>query len=233
MKFLKGIIALLPLAVTAAVLPFMPVQVPMHYDVNGNIDRMGSRYELLLLPLLIILIVYVSVFVTKHYAKRSESANDSEAKSAKANIRVLSITSLAVPVIFGALQCGVLYMTYRNANADSVAVNSRFIVRLAFILVGMMCIGLGSLMPKTEINHFFGFRVTWSMYNDNTWKKSNRLGGICFAVIGLLMIVTAALAPVTLVAVLSVGYLLAATIILLIYAHRIYREEKEKDETST
>ena len=66
MKIAKGIIALLPLVITAAVLPFMPESVPMHYDINGNIDRMGSRYELLLMPLLIIVIVAVSAFVMKH-----------------------------------------------------------------------------------------------------------------------------------------------------------------------
>ena len=225
MKKLKGILALIPLVITAAVLPFMPERVPMHYDIEGNVDRMGSRYELLLMPLLIIVIVAVSLFVAKHYAQRAESADSAEANSAKANSKVLHITSLAVPVIFGVLQCGILYMTYRNANSPETQVNSDLIVRLTFILIGAMCVVMGNFMPKAPRNNLFGFRVTWSIYNDNTWRKTNRMGGIFFVVIGLLMVITAALAPVKLAAMLSFVYLMGATAILLIYARKVYNDE--------
>lgn len=229
MKIAKGIIALLPLVITAAVLPFMPESVPMHYDINGNIDRMGSRYELLLMPLLIIVIVAVSAFVMKHYAKMAESSDDSQANSAKANRKVLNIITLAVPVVFGALQCGILYMTYRNAQASDISVNSDLIVRLAFILTGVMCVVLGNYMPKTARNHFFGFRVSWSLYNENTWRKCNRMGGIVFMITGLLIIVTAAVVPAIAIVFLSLGYILAATVGLLIYAHKVYKVELAKE----
>ena len=229
MKKLKLLIALVPLVITAAVLPLFPERVPMHYNIEGNVDRMGSRYELLLMPLIILLVVAVSSFATKHYVKRAECADESEAKTAKANTKVLGITSLAVPVVFGALQCGILYMTYRNATAQNIEVKSDLIVRLTFILIGLMCVVMGNFMPKAPRNNLFGFRVTWSMYNDNTWKKCNRMGGIFFVMIGLLMIVTSALVPVTLVAILSLVYLFGATIILLIYSYKVYKEEKASE----
>lgn len=225
MKYIKGLVALIPLVITAAVLPMMPERVPMHYDAQGNVDRMGSRYELFLMPLLILLIVAVSELASKHYAKRAESADESEAKTAKANTKVLGITSLAVPALFGALQCGILYMTYRNAKAESVAVNSDLIVRLSFILIGIMCVVFGYIMPKTERNNFFGFRVSWSLYNDSTWKKCNTLGGILFVIIGLLMIVTSAVVPAMAVPFLTIGFLLVGTVILLIYAYKVYKDE--------
>ena len=39
------IISFIALAGTAIVLPYMPDSVPMHYDMSGNIDRWGSKYE--------------------------------------------------------------------------------------------------------------------------------------------------------------------------------------------
>ena len=229
MKKLRGIVALLPLVVTAAVLPFMPEQVPMHYDVEGNVDRMGSRYELFLMPLLILLIVAVSSFVTRHYAKRAESADESEAKTARANSKVLGITSLAVPVVFGALQCGILYMTYRNATSRHTEVNSDLIVRLSFIMIGVLCVVLGNFMPKAPRNNLFGFRVSWSLYNDSTWKKCNRIGGIVFVIIGLLMIVTSAVVSAIAVPFLTLVYLLVGTVILLIYARKVYQDETQAE----
>jgi len=233
MKILKGIIALLPLAITAAVLPFMPEQVPVHYDINGNVNRYGSRYELLLMPLLIILIVASSAFAAKHYSLRASGPDDNrEVKTARANIRSLRITSLVIPAIFGVLQCYILYMTYRNARAQSVDVDSALIVRVAHILIGIMCIVFGNLMPRTERNNVFGFRTTWSMYNDNTWRKCNRMGGIFFVVIGLLIIVTSAVAPPTAGIFFLLGYLLVGTVILTVYSYRVYKAEKELERPS-
>jgi Protein of unknown function (DUF1648). len=227
MKYFKGIMALLPLVITAAVLPFMPERVPMHYDINGAVDRMGSRYELLLMPLLIILILAVSALAMHHYAERAKGPEDDrDAKAARANIKSLRITTLAVPLIFGVLQCYILYMTYQNATAKSVKVDSMLIVRVAYILIGIMCIVFGNLMPRTERNNVFGFRTSWSMYNDNTWRKCNRLGGIFFIVIGLLMIVTAAVVPPMASTFLVLGYLLVGTVILIFYSHKVYKEEK-------
>ena len=226
MKILRWMIALLPLAITAAVLPIMPEQVPMHYNIEGAVDRMGSRYELLLLPVIIILVVAVSGFSMKHYEKRADSADGSEAKSARMNVKVLKISSFAVPVIFGALQGGVLYMTYRNAKAEHVEVNSDLIVRLSVILIGIMCIVFGIIMPKTERNNVFGFRVTWSMYNENTWKKCNTFGGIVFVIIGLLMMISSAIVPAAFVIFLMLGYLLAGTVVMLVYSYKVYKAEK-------
>lgn len=229
MKILKWIVALIPLAITAAVLPMMPEQVPMHYDINGAVDRMGSRYELFLLPVIIILVVAVSGFTKAHYEKRAETSDGSEAKSARMNARVLKISSFAVPVIFGALQCGVLYMTYRNAKAENVEVNSDLIVRLSVILIGIMCVVFGIIMPKTERNNVFGFRVTWSMYNENTWKKCNTFGGIVFVIIGMLMIISSAIVPAAFIIFLMLGYLLVGTVVMLVYSCKVYKEEKASE----
>ena len=226
MKILRWMIALLPLAITAAVLPMMPEQVPMHYDINGAVDRMGSRYELFLLPVIIILVVAVSGFTKTHYEKRADSADGSEGKSARMNVKVLNISSFAVPVIFGALQGGVLYMTYRNATAEHVEVNSDLIVRLSVILIGIMCVIFGMIMPKTERNNVFGFRVTWSMYNETTWKKCNTFGGIVFVIIGLLMMISSAIVPAAFVIFLMLGYLLLGTVIMLVYSYKVYKAEK-------
>ena len=49
-------------------------------------------------------------------------------------------------------------------------------------------------MTKAKRNTVVGFRTAWSMYNDNTWRKSNRFGAISIVVAGVLTIITAAFA---------------------------------------
>jgi len=52
------IITALPVVVTVCLLPFTSSKVPLHYDALGNINRWGSKYELLLFPLVIIAFGY-------------------------------------------------------------------------------------------------------------------------------------------------------------------------------
>ena len=233
MKIIKGILALLPLAITAAVIPFMPDTVPMHYDINGNVSRYGSRYELMLMPLLIILVMGVSAFTMKRYTKLAQGPDDNRnVKIAKANLRSLRIISLVFPVIFGVLQCYILYKTYRNAYEPAAKIDSVMFVRVANILIGVMCVVFGNMMPKIERNNLFGFRTAWSMYNDNTWAKCNRLGGIFFVVIGLLIIVTSAIVPPTASVFFLLGYLFVGTVILTVCSYRIYKAEKALENPS-
>ena len=56
MKKIMWAISIVSLAGTAVVLQFMPENVPMHYDMSGNIDRWGSKYENLIFPAIIILL---------------------------------------------------------------------------------------------------------------------------------------------------------------------------------
>ncbi len=226
MKVIKGILALLPLVITAAVLPIMPEQVPMHYNIEGAVDRMGSRYELLLLPVLVLLVVAVSELAAGHYARRAEGPeDDKDVKAARINAKTMHIISYALPVFFGVMQVCVLYMTYRNSMADNKEVNSEMIVRVTHICLGIMFAVFGYYMPKTERNNMFGFRTKWSMYNDNTWHRCNKLGGIIFIIVGLLLIITAAVLPANAITFTMLGYLLIATVILIVYSRKVYKEE--------
>ena len=52
------ILIIFPVVVTVSLLPFIGSKVPLHYDALGNINRWGSKYELLLFPIVIIAFGY-------------------------------------------------------------------------------------------------------------------------------------------------------------------------------
>ena len=89
-------------------------------------------------------------------------------------------------------------------------------------------------MTKTRRNNTVGLRITWSVYNDNTWRKSNRFGAFSFIIAGALTIITALLmksAGGTTMAML--GYLILATIATLVYAYRVYVQEKNSERNNS
>ena len=46
------ILAVLPLLLTAAVYPAYPDVIPVHYNIEGVVDRYGGKIELFILPLI-------------------------------------------------------------------------------------------------------------------------------------------------------------------------------------
>ncbi len=71
-----------------------------------------------------------------------------------------------------------------------------------------------------------GVRVSWSLYNETTWRKSNRFGAVAMMVAGVLTILTAAFMKSSILATMvSQGYLCLATIATVIYANRMYKKE--------
>ena len=80
-------------------------------------------------------------------------------------------------------------------------------------------------MTKTRINSAIGVRVSWSMYNDNTWRKSNHFGAIVSIVTGILIILTSAFLNFTGATIATIGLITLSMIIILIYAHKVYVEE--------
>ena len=51
-KILYIVLMALPILVTLALLPSMPDQVPMHYGFDSQVNRWGSKYEMLIFPVL-------------------------------------------------------------------------------------------------------------------------------------------------------------------------------------
>ena len=71
MKQLTRMIAALCLFVTLLVLRELPAVIPAHYDFAGNVTRYGSKYELLILPVVLLLLSFGSRFLLLHLERRN------------------------------------------------------------------------------------------------------------------------------------------------------------------
>ena len=86
-------------------------------------------------------------------------------------------------------------------------------------------------MTKTRINGVIGIRVSWSMYNDNTWRRSNRFGAIVIIIEGIVAIAGALLLKNAFRAIIvTLVFGCAAVAATLIYAHKVYVQEIEAEK---
>ena len=120
MKQLTRMLAALCLFVTLLVLRELPAEIPAHYDFAGNVTRYGSKYELLILPVILLLISFGSRFLLLHLRRKAEQAgSDKERQAAAANAKVVVIVIFSQTLILSCIQGVVLYNTVLALRGES------------------------------------------------------------------------------------------------------------------
>ena len=230
MKKLTWGIALLPLIATAVAVNFLPEKVPTHYNASGEIDNWGSRNSAFLLPIFIIIFTSIFEVIVRGMQSRAVDCENS-ADRAKQNIKVLQ---KIVPWVIGAMAAFQFVMLVKMC-ADSHADISNMPIdgmRIYAFIFGLIFIPIGNSVSKTRRNGLIGFRLKWTLYNDVTWQKSNFFGGVCLMLVGVCTMISTAFVSGLAALLLMVAYLNVAIVVMMVYAKRVYDEEKAKGETS-
>ena len=226
MKLLSRISAFLPLAVSLIWLQFLPDQVPIHYDLSGNIDRWGSKWENLIMPGVVLIMGLVFWLVAKFEFKKAVE-NEKAMAHAKTNAKVLQIAMVATGLLFAVLQGFLLYGAGREV-AENATKSSVDLSRVTVIGFGVLYTILGNYLPRAKKNSYVGFRCGWSMYNDVTWLKTNRFAGWISIISGVLIVLCAILLPGAWAMPSFLILLSLSLFISLIYAARVYQKEKKE-----
>jgi uncharacterized membrane protein len=61
--------------------------------------------------------------------------------------------------------------------------------------VGILFIIIGGLMERMPPSWFMGIRTPWTLSNDDVWRKTHQVGGVCFILAGLILIVAGFVKP--------------------------------------
>ncbi|MDE5781455.1 MAG: DUF1648 domain-containing protein [Lachnospiraceae bacterium] len=177
-KTVYYILMYLPLVVALIALPFLPERIPAHYGFDNQVDRWGSKYEALLYPIATVIMGYFLLAMSRLAAKKEEHGEN--------NKKITIVTGILVLILYNVLNGYFLY-TYFNKveNLSSISLD---INQLIFGIVGVLMIVTGNIMPKLRMNSIIGLRTHWSMKNEITWKKCQRIGGISFIIGGIIVI---------------------------------------------
>ena len=214
------IITFIPLIVTLILINFLPAEVPMHYDFEGNIDRWGSKYEQLILPVVTIVMTLFMQALIWFYSKQSDKTEDEKKKAElKSNINVLYIVSIATTVMFIVLQGVFLYQAFEaTPETTTMTVDINQIIT---VMLGVILIVFGNYMPKTKINGMVGFRTSKTMKSEENWKKANRFAGIVFAILGIAMVVLGLSVPGNVAMAIAMVMLLLGLVVCMMYVSKL------------
>lgn len=208
----------IPMAVTLVVLQFFPDQVPMHYDVYGNIDRWGSKYEELLFPVIILLLSLMWQCMINYFEKKAEKTdNEKEQVEAQSNAKILNVVAISMAIVHGIMHFVFLYSAYIEARINA-AENAIDKMAVCNILLAAALIIIGNYLPRAKPNSVVGFRTTKSLSDEVIWKKSNRFAGIMLMIAGVIIIIASVIYGGMISTLIMVGVLIAVSFITVIYS---------------
>lgn len=208
------VLTILPIIITLISLIFLPDQVPLHYNIEGEVDRIGSKYELILLPIITITIGAVFTKISRLEAKKEEHGNE----------KVLVISAVTVLGLFNAIIGFLLYQTYIYPSKILGQSNHEVGFQFILIVIGIAICILGNYMPKARMNSFIGLRTVWSMKNETVWMKSQRFGGISFVITGVIIIIANVLITSYWSFIISIGLLIGDAILSVIATYVFYKK---------
>lgn len=146
--------------------------IPTHWNVRGEVDGYGGRFEGLLLTPLIALGLYALLLLLPRIDPGR--ANYASFAGPYAVIRA------SLTVMMGGMH-GLLVATALGYPVDA----GRWIP----VGVGALLVVLGNVMGKVRPNFFVGIRTPWTLTSTRSWEKTHRVGGRLFVAGGVLLAV--------------------------------------------
>ena len=201
---LDVILTFLPILLALCVVWYAPETIATRFDLEGNVVATGSRWTILILPILILLFSGLMKWIDD---KELVGSQNKEISRYIFRLTILFFNAIAYFQF-------VLILT-------GVSIGTQKVRFLAF-LIGLFMIFIGNVSPKIkETNKHFGFRVPWIMNNDEAFRKTQRFFGFASMVSGVIFILISlfagnklALFLVSIVLVLTIG-------ITMVYSYKI------------
>lgn len=217
---LMWIFGVIPMILVLIMLPSLPDIIAVNYNLAGKANAFSSKYLTLLfgiLPLLTSLIPEIYL-----YFQTKKAVTEKDAALLEANRKTLINVFMWCNLFFIALTICFLVLSRKNVTQmdDGFPMS-----KLISGCMGLLMIIAGNLLPKARRNAIFGIRMKWTFYNDTTWNKSHRFGGILFVAYGILQLLGSILLPDMLPLYLLTFLLPLVIIIIFVYSYKIYKEE--------
>jgi uncharacterized membrane protein len=183
-------------------------QLPVHWNLDGVVDRLGSKTEaLMFLPALAIGVTALLWFLPRLDPRR-------------ANIDASGKFWNAIAIATVALLAYLHGLMILSAVGQKVVVFDQLTPA-----VGALMIVIGNYLSKTRSNWFGGVRTPWTMSSEYSWEKTHRWAGRLFMASGVASIATWFVAGSVAGIAVLVGAVLAAAVVSVILSYVFWKND--------
>ena len=123
----------------------LPAEVPVHWNSKGEIDGYGDKIELLLVPILLPLLVYIIFLVVPKIDPKKQLHKMGNKFQTLKFLVTTFMSLLAMFIIYSA----------KNRGFD----NFNYMI----IIIGILYIIMGNYFKTIKANYFIGIRTSWTL----------------------------------------------------------------------
>jgi uncharacterized membrane protein len=183
-------------------------QVPIHWNVQGEVDGYAGKFwGLFLLPLITAGMVLLFAVIP-----RMEPRRENFARSGKAYL-----------VLWAGLLL-FMFVLHLFTLAATLGYEVRIEVWVPF-LTGALFVAIGLVMGRMESNYLMGVRTPWTLTSELSWQKTHKLSGYLFAGLGGVMMLTALFAPPELTFGLMMVGIFAILFVTMAYSYWVWKHD--------
>jgi uncharacterized membrane protein len=208
-------ITLVPCLYLAIVWNSIPQTVALHFDQHMEPDRTGDKSSLWLVTGIIAIVSIGTYFLLKNISKFDPKQRRG------ANPVSLNKLGGGLVVFLAALSIIIINSSYRG-----MPVMGRFL----FPLLGLLLAFIGNCMNSIKPNYFAGFRLPWTLSDDDNWRRTHQLAAKIWFAGGLLITIIGIALPAPKVFRVFIILMVIMVIIPSVYSYKLFREKKMNGE---
>ncbi len=149
-------------------------KIPVHWNIRNEIDGYATRDTAIipfwLFNLGLLLLMMFSGKLSPVYRQNRERYD-----------AVMPIMTLGLVFFFALFHVYILLLGKYPECAGKV--------QIIFVLIGALFVFLGNILPKIPRNYIAGIKTPWTFYSDEIWRRTSRMGGYCFVLLGIVMFI--------------------------------------------
>lgn len=200
---ITSLITLIPIVIGLILWDKLPEQVPVHWNVNGDVDDYATKTQaVFLMPIVLVAFHWICVVGTSLDPKK-QNIND----------KMFTLVLWIIPVI--SLLCN--SMVYATALGHKV--NVEVIMPL---FMGAVFVIIGNYFPKCKQSYTVGIKIPWTLNDEENWNKTHRMAGFLWVIGGIVIMATAFLGEFWLFFVV----LIPMVVVPFVYSYLLYKKNK-------
>jgi len=205
------VVWVLPAGYLASVYNALPAIVPVHYGINGKVDRYGDKSEMILLAGILLFTALLVYLLLKFLP-----AIDPK-KQVKVGEETFRKIGFAVVLFLSALNIAIIFATVHHGFA---------IDKLILPLAGLFFAFMGNVMNSIKPNYFAGIRTPWTLESEDNWRTTHRLAGRLWFAGGIVVTIATLLLPATLATIVFMCGLAVLTLVPVVYSYIYFRNHQ-------
>ncbi len=199
------LLVLLSFLISFFAYPHLPAQLPIHWNVYGQVDNQAPKTVVVWLTPVLMLAIFVLFSFLPQF--------DPKKKQYKLFDKEWRIIKTSIIAFFVYLQVVIFHLSLNPAVR---------IEPFMFTGLGVLFMVIGNFLSKIRQNYFIGVKLPWTLNNEDNWNKTHRFAAWCFVVAGLISLLEAFFVFQSSVIVL--GSLILAVILPIIYSFWLYQK---------